>query len=188
MRVLTRLGLLACLCLIACGSDSKSNCTDAGCPDNGAGNGAYSNTSCLSEVPCVNDTQCVSIPGASCNTRTSKCQMVKCGSEGAPCSIDGHCKNSHRCQNGACKFDATPRCYSKVDGMCVEGSNSQDWMADCTKGGGESVSSCPTGRYGICRYKAEGKDIAVWVYTNSAASMIRMLCAFQEGGVYTSGS
>lgn len=104
LLLLVCLGWFGCAAYPSCGV-SLSDAGSYGDRDGGQ---------CLDETPCVNDTQCVSVSGASCNTRTNKCQIVKCGGERTPCSIDDHCKMNHRCENGACKHDPTPRCYSKA--------------------------------------------------------------------------
>jgi hypothetical protein len=95
-----------------------------------------------------------------------------------------------RCDNGACKFDPTPRCYNASEGVCMEGEWSDTWMEDCKDDDGEIVTSCPAeGRRGTCRYKTDdNKPIAVYVYTSAAVSAARDNCGLLKSGVYTSGS
>lgn len=183
-----RLTIIAGVWLLGCDEDAGTKCkktVDAAVcvrdTDDDDGGGGEANASCVRDIPCVNDTQCVSVAGASCNTRTSKCQIVKCGAERAACSIDGHCKSGHRCDNGACKYDPTPRCYSESGGYCVEGFTSSTPMEDCTESGGESVSSCPAGHDGVCRYEQDGQEIVARAYTSSANSELRSQCPFLEG-------
>ena len=167
----------------ACGSDSNgSSGTDAGLRNDSGPSTGYA-MKCTTTTPCASDTQCVSLGGSSCNTRTNKCQTVLCGDEGEACSLDSHCKKGFICHEGRCKYDPTPRCYSAKAKVCVQGDDSDNWMKDCVAEGGEVVSSCPAGRLAICRYMQDGKEISIWAYRESNIPALQQSCTALMGKI-----
>ena len=168
-------------CSADAGPECKSNVTGAG------GTNHTSSASCYTETPCVTDTQCVAVPGAGCNTKTGKCQIVRCVAEGGFCSIDGHCKDGLRCNKGTCISDPTPHCYLADEGACMEGGDMTNWMQECKSDGGEAVASCPASPSGVCRYLDDsGNSATIYIYKSSLISELRMTCMFLENGVYSS--
>jgi hypothetical protein len=182
------LSATACFGIAACGSDSNDSPGSGGGMNADRDSGMTSetpNSKCATTTPCASDTQCVSLGGSSCNTRTNLCQTVLCGDEGGACSVDSHCKKGFICNaaNGSCKYDPTPRCYHAKDKVCIEGDDSPYWMKDCVDDGGEVISSCPTGRVAICRYMDGGKPISIWVYRESDIPALQQSCTALMGKI-----
>lgn len=59
---------------------------------------------CLTEVPCVQDTDCLGAAGTRCNTALDSplCQTIRCGAEGSVCHDDAVCPEGMRCLRGRC--------------------------------------------------------------------------------------
>ena len=65
-------------------------------------------SACLTDIPCISDLKCVSVPGTSCNQALAepRCQKVECGEAGSPCSAEGQCLVGALCVGGVCSIPA----------------------------------------------------------------------------------
>lgn len=81
-------------------SEAVAACGGGGIPDGGA----PIPSTCVTDVPCVDDAQCAAVAGTSCNTNTSRCQTVLCAADGVSCSSNAHCAGELACTSGRCSI------------------------------------------------------------------------------------
>lgn len=94
--------------LLTCACSQSGSTMSGGDGGNGADTVVILPSNCTTRIPCVNDTQCVSTPGTSCNTNSNLCQTVLCGEENTSCSRNEHCRNGLNCVSGACGSSSPP--------------------------------------------------------------------------------
>jgi hypothetical protein len=73
--------------------------------------GATPAPSCLTDVPCSSASQCVGLPGTSCNQSLAapRCQREQCGAAASPCSSSGQCQPGLSCSAAkVCSADPLP--------------------------------------------------------------------------------